>query len=633
MVIRRLKIKNFGKIRDKDMELSPGINVLYGENESGKTTTHTFIRSMFYGVRRLRGKAALNDTYTKYEPWENPAEYGGIMWFTSKGKKYRLTRNFYKEKKLGELLCEDDGSLVDAEQGALGTILGNVSEAVYDNTVSVAQLKSVTGKDLVRELQNYMASYQGTGDSSIDMGRAMQMLKMSRKGYLTEAARRKKELEREKEKISANMEYIRREIRELDEKRDRIMQQQDGMNIGTRERSTEDLLELRIDRVKRRRELTDAVLAVVLLGGIAGTGCLAAFSGQVIFSVLAGVATAAISVAALFFRIRLSRELNKRERQRERWHSRHEELTWNRNNLDSDYEEKHTALENLQAELTECEENTEVITPEETEIQALNMALETIEALSGNITDQVGVRLKKRTSEILSEITGGRYQEVLMDEALHMSVNTGERIVSIERLSRGTLEQIYFALRRAAGELFCKEEPFPVILDDVFGMYDEERLANILYLYGELKNSRKLASVIVKARSGQNIRTIGEFLEIIKPLFGREREKKELAKVFQALRIEVNQEMEALKEMLLAATEALKPGGRLVVITYHSLEDRMVKNIMKTGNVEGKAETDFFGNLQTPFRLVNNKVIVPDEAEIERNPRSRSAKLRIAEKK
>ena len=168
---------------------------------------------------------------------------------------------------------------------------------------------------------------------------------------------------------------------------------------------------------------------------------------------------------------------------------------------------------------------------------------------------------------------------------------------------------------------------------DIVNTYDEERLANILYLYGELKNSRKLASVIVKARSGQHIRTIGEFLEIIKPLFGREREKKELAKVFQALRIEVNQEMEALKEMLLAATEALKPGGRLVVITYHSLEDRMVKNIMKTGNVEGKAETDFFGNLQTPFRLVNNKVIVPDEAEIERNPRSRSAKLRIAEKK
>lgn len=168
---------------------------------------------------------------------------------------------------------------------------------------------------------------------------------------------------------------------------------------------------------------------------------------------------------------------------------------------------------------------------------------------------------------------------------------------------------------------------------DIINNYDEEQLADIFYLYGELKNSRKLASALVKARSKQKITTIAEFLEVVKPFFGREREKKELAKVFQALRIEVNQEMEALKEMLYAATEALKPGGRLVVITYHSLEDRMVKNMMKTGNVEGKMEKDFFGNVQSPFRLVNNKVIVPDEAEIERNPRSRSAKLRIAEKK
>jgi 16S rRNA (cytosine1402-N4)-methyltransferase len=168
---------------------------------------------------------------------------------------------------------------------------------------------------------------------------------------------------------------------------------------------------------------------------------------------------------------------------------------------------------------------------------------------------------------------------------------------------------------------------------DVVNTYDEERLADIFYLYGELKNSRKLASSIIKARATKPIVTIGDFLEIVKPMFGREREKKELAKVFQALRIEVNQEMEALKEMLAAATEALKPGGRLVVITYHSLEDRIVKNFMKTGNAAGKSEQDFFGNMQTPFRLVNNKVIVASEEEVTRNPRSRSAKLRIAEKK
>ena len=168
---------------------------------------------------------------------------------------------------------------------------------------------------------------------------------------------------------------------------------------------------------------------------------------------------------------------------------------------------------------------------------------------------------------------------------------------------------------------------------DIINTYDEEKLADLFYLYGELKNSRKLASTIVKARNQKSISTIGDFLDVIKPLFGREREKKELAKVFQAIRIEVNQEMEALKEMLYAATEALKPGGRLVVITYHSLEDRMVKNIMKTGNIEGKSVQDFFGNTQTPFKIVNNKVITASQEELERNPRSRSAKLRIAEKK
>ena len=167
---------------------------------------------------------------------------------------------------------------------------------------------------------------------------------------------------------------------------------------------------------------------------------------------------------------------------------------------------------------------------------------------------------------------------------------------------------------------------------DVVNTYEEERLADIFYLYGELKNSRKLASAIVKARSNKQIVTIGDFLDIVKPMFGREREKKELAKVFQALRIEVNQEMEALKEMLQAATEALKPGGRLVVITYHSLEDRIVKNMMKTGNIEGRVEQDFYGRVQTPYRLVNSKVIVATEEEVNRNPRSRSAKLRIAEK-
>lgn len=166
---------------------------------------------------------------------------------------------------------------------------------------------------------------------------------------------------------------------------------------------------------------------------------------------------------------------------------------------------------------------------------------------------------------------------------------------------------------------------------DVLNSYGEKELADVFYLYGELKQSRRLAAAVVNARKTKELKTIGELIEVATPLVGRDREKKDMAKVFQALRIEVNGELEALKDMLNAAVELLKPGGRLVVITYHSLEDRIVKNMMKAGNVEGDVEKDFFGKVSTPLRMLN-KVTLPSQEEIERNPRSRSAKLRIAEK-
>lgn len=168
---------------------------------------------------------------------------------------------------------------------------------------------------------------------------------------------------------------------------------------------------------------------------------------------------------------------------------------------------------------------------------------------------------------------------------------------------------------------------------DVVNNYSEEALADVFYLYGELKNARRIASLLVKQRAQTEIKTTQQLITVLEPLLKREREKKDLAKLFQALRIEVNGEMQALKEMLNSATQLLKKGGRLSIITYHSLEDRIVKNIMKAGNVEGKVEQDFYGRIHTPFKLINNKVIVPSEEEQEQNPRSRSAKLRIAEKK
>lgn len=167
---------------------------------------------------------------------------------------------------------------------------------------------------------------------------------------------------------------------------------------------------------------------------------------------------------------------------------------------------------------------------------------------------------------------------------------------------------------------------------DILNDYSEERIADVLYLYGELKTARRIAAAIVRERQQKPFTTTADLLAVAGKMMPREREKKDMAKLFQALRIEVNHEMDALREMLAAATELLAPGGRLSVITYHSLEDRIVKNVMKTGNADGRVEKDFFGRSEAPLRPLSGKVIVPTAAEQESNPRSRSAKLRIAEK-
>ncbi len=160
--------------------------------------------------------------------------------------------------------------------------------------------------------------------------------------------------------------------------------------------------------------------------------------------------------------------------------------------------------------------------------------------------------------------------------------------------------------------------------------YSEQQLSDVLYLYGELKQARRMAAAIVKARRNETIETTAQLAAIVKPFIKPNQEKKELAMVFQALRIEVNHEMDVLAQLLQASLDVLKPGGRLAVITYHSLEDRLVKNFMRSGNIEGKVEKDFFGRVNAPLKAVNNRVIVPSDDEVERNPRSRSAKLRVA---
>jgi len=167
---------------------------------------------------------------------------------------------------------------------------------------------------------------------------------------------------------------------------------------------------------------------------------------------------------------------------------------------------------------------------------------------------------------------------------------------------------------------------------DILNTYSEKELTDIFDLYGELKKSSSISHAIVRTRKQKDVRTIQDFLNILEPFILKGKEKKQLAQAFQAVRIEVNKELDALKEMLIQAKQLLKSGGRIAVITYHSLEDRLVKTFFKTGNFYGAIEKDLYGNILSPFKIINHRVIVPNDEEIKRNPRSRSAKLRIAEK-
>lgn len=480
MVIKRLAIRNFGKIHDTALELTPGINVLYGENESGKSTVHTFIKSMLYGMQRSRGRAAKKDMYAKYQPWENPGEFGGNIWLEKDEKVYRLSRSFAKENSTEELYCETDSELLDIEEGDLDDLLGGVSETVYENTVSVGQLKSVTGKDLVQELQNYMISYQGTGDASVDLGRAVQMLKMTRKGYAVQEERLNKAREAERARIRSNYAYIQQELEEAKGKKNSIEQKNAQGRTDTRaerkavEKQLSDLGNM--NKAFKLGMFFTAVIAALLVILFTAAVPGLSFLGLLIF--IAGVLGV---IAEFFYSRKIEIQIKECRKKLRILKKQDEKRNWDEERFSEILSEKQTALANLRTELKEFESQNEALTQAQIEVDALTLAMETMEDLTREFRSNVGLNLRKRTSEILSEITDGKYDKVLIDFDFRIQVSTEDRIVSLDSLSRGTMEQIYFALRMAAGELLCGNANFPVILDDVFGMYDEERLAAVLH--------------------------------------------------------------------------------------------------------------------------------------------------------
>lgn len=464
MKIRELYIKNFGKFSDKRVTLTDGINLFYGENESGKTTIHTFIKSMLFGLERGRGRASGSDTFSLYEPWENPNYYSGVLKFESGGKNFCLTRNFDRYGKSASLICEDDGEEFSLEQGDLEMVLPGLHEANYENTIAIGQMKVETNQSLAVELQNYATNYYATGNSDIDLD-----------AVLTKLNKKKKEAEKEIREISQREQQKRYEIEQ--EKsfvwRDIHKLEQDLEDLEKKIETQEDLHEqLEAEGIKKWRvhpaELAGIFVLFVILFFVLDRP----------WNFLVIIVLALAEGIFVWNRIKDMGRKQQREILSEAQSSL-AKLLGQKEHIQSEYKEKQTIYSNMEEQLEELEETGEDYKNQENTRKALELAIQKIMELSKDVHQELSGKLNERASAILAEITAGKYEKLFVDEKLNMSLYTAGKRISIWQVSRGTIEQIYFALRMAAGEILYEEE-YPVILDDTFVFYDDKRLENTM---------------------------------------------------------------------------------------------------------------------------------------------------------
>lgn len=476
MKLTKLHIKNFGRLKDVQITFSDGVNLFYGDNESGKTTIHTFIKSMLFGMERGKGRAAASDTFSRYEPWDQPNYYAGTLWFNSGGRNFVLERNFDKYQKMVRLICEDDGEELSPEQGDLTMLLGGLTAENYDNTISIGQLKAETNQSLAAQLQNYATNFYATGQSDINLDGALQRLNLQKKEIEKKLLAIRKECDAERNALQKEAEYIQRDLLKLEERQ----KQTRGFLTEIEEEMN---LEMEED-VAEQPEQKKCSPILWIGGGILLLAAILLFVANQKLPALIAILLAVLSFLVAALRPKeyanpvdihkdthVEGEKAKKQEQRQR-------LIWELEHLAKDYKEKMTQYQNLSEQIHELEEEG---TDEELEMgrEAILLATERILHLSKDVHKELSRVLNDEASQILSEITAGRYTRLFIDEKLNMSVYTEDKMVDIQKLSRGTIEQIYFALRMASTKVLY-EEDYPVVLDDTFAYYDDDRTSNTL---------------------------------------------------------------------------------------------------------------------------------------------------------
>ena len=475
MVITELYIRNFGKLSERHFYLRDGVQVISGENEYGKTTLHAFIRAMLFGLERGRGRAAAKDDFSHYEPWDDPGSYAGVMRFTCGGRSFRLERNFARQTKQVSLVCEDDGEELSVEHGDLQMLLGGMTAELFDNTVSVGQLKAAPGQELSDALANYAANYYETGGGEYDLGKALKSLDEKKRAVRRELRDEAEAGETERKELLQKSRYLEEDIRRLDAEYKEI---------------EKTLRELpgpeRTDVHGKNRFIIGGIAAIcagVLLllwslwsGHESGRGLSAVSVLTALVPVLAAVAGVFLLAAGYAGKFRSHRNRSEADEQRR----------WELERIRSELREKEIRRENIREQYEESEKSDSQIRLEE-QCRALELAVEELQKAAQVTAGSMERSMSRRASEIFSAITDGKYRSLETDRQRGITVWDGERKIPAGRLSRGTVEQIYFCIRMAAAEILT-EEPLPLILDDVFAFYDDKRLESVLkWLSGQEK--------------------------------------------------------------------------------------------------------------------------------------------------
>ena len=576
MRLLELHIDGFGKFHDRTISFNNGINIIYGKNEAGKSTLHTFIRGMLFGIERGRGRAAKNDLYTKYEPWENSGTYEGWLRLEKDGTIYRIERRFRKENKSLKIINETKGLEEEATPAFVSSLLDGLTETMYNNTISIGQLKSATEDGMVTELKNYIANMNTTGNISLNITKATAFLRNQKRsleaGLIPEASREFTALLAEIRNVEAEIsgpEYenqlaayqnMRTQVKGLidntqAQKKDLDEKLANGKKVlsdnGFTDRASVDAMSASAEKLyseyaslktecnKKSRKILSALTAVL---GIAGLGA-AAVLGYFNLTAYLPVCGAAAAAAVLFFIISLVIRQKDKEYHRIFDNTSAELGSLLARHLGDSAVSK-DAMNAFRARMGEFSKLCDMVSQSETEIKkfledlsslqtkqagcsemiekqqrtqwelekklehlsncknkakalkrtlaendrihdeivAIDLAQETMADLSSSIRDSFGLYLNKEASQYITGITGGIYDSMSIDENLNVFLNTKTKLVPLENVSSGTMDQVYLALRLAAAKLLTSSGSggFPLIFDDSFTQYDDERLKTAL---------------------------------------------------------------------------------------------------------------------------------------------------------